>query len=142
MNARRHAKIRFGRGSDRQGATVVEFAICVPMLFVVSLGCIELTRYNLVKNVANQAAFEAARMGVKPGATAQEVIDEATYQMRYVCNNCSVFVTPTVITSSTDRITVVIQVDIRDQGWLTPQYFHDPILEAAITIRRDNVQTY
>jgi hypothetical protein len=132
----------FSRDGTRKGATAVEFAICVPMLFVVALGCIEMTRYNLVKNVACQAAFEAARIGVKPGATAQEVIDEANSQMRYVCRDCSVVVIPDVITSRTDRITVVIQVDIRDQGWLTPQYFHDPILEAAITIRRDNVTTY
>ncbi len=142
MNTRLRRKPIFDRGGNRRGATAVEFAICVPMLFVVALGCIEMTRYNLVKNVASQAAFEAARIGVKPGATAQEVIDEAMFQMRYVCNDCSVVVTPSVITSNTDRITVEIQVDIREQGWLTPQYFHDPILEAAFTIRRDNVQTY
>ncbi len=142
MNTLRQKKVNINAGHKRIGATAVEFALCAPLLFVVTLGCIEMTRYNLVKNVANQAAFEAARIGVKPGATVQEIIDEARFQMKYVCENCTVDVTPSVIDSSTDEITVVIQVDIREQGWVTPQYFDDPILEAAFTIKRDNVSTY
>ncbi len=142
MTPQKRQTNRSTRRSNRTGAAAVEFALCVPLLFAVALGCIEMTRYNLVKNVANQAAFEAARIGVKPGATAQEVIDEAKYQMKYVCDNCTVNVTPTVITSATDEITVVVQVDIRQQGWVTPQFFDDPILEASFTIQRDNVSTY
>ncbi len=142
MNTQRKKKVNINARHKRIGATAVEFALCAPLLFVVTLGCIEMTRYNLVKNVANQAAFEAARIGVKPGATVQEIIDEAKFQMKYVCENCSVDVTPSVIDSSTDEITVVIQVDIREQGWVTPQYFDDPILEASFTIKRDNVSTY
>ncbi len=131
-----------GLGGNRKGAAAVEFAICVPILFLVTWGCVEMTRYNLVKNVANQSAFEAARIGVRPGATAQEVEDEARDQMKFVCDDCDVVVTPSVITSNTDFITVEIQVDIRDQGLLIAQYFDSPILEAAFTIRRDNVATY
>lgn len=142
MNILRRNRIDINSAGNRKGAAAVEFAICVPILFLVTWGCIELTRYNLVKNVANQSAFEAARIGVKPGATAQEVEDEARQQMRFVCDECAVVVTPSVITSNTDFITVDIQVDIRDQGLLIAQYFDDPILEASFTIRRDNVSTY
>lgn len=134
--------VRFVPGGGRNGAVTVEFALCLPLLLLVAFGCIEMTRYNLVKKVAVQAAFEAARIGVNPGATVQEVIDEAKFQMKYVCDDCTVDVTPSEITSSTDEITVVIQVDVREQGWVTPQYFDDPILEASFTIRRDNVATY
>lgn len=126
----------------RTGAAAVEFAISVPILFLVAWGCVEITRYNLVKNVVTQAAFEAARIGVKPGATVQEVIDEAKSQMRFVCMSCNVDVIPTEITPSTDKITVTIQVDVREQGWVAPRYFDDPILVGSFTIRRDNVATY
>ena len=142
MNVNLGIPARFQRENDRAGAAAVEFALTVPLLFLVAFGCIEMTRYNLLKNVAHQAAFESARIGVKPGATVQEVIDEAKDQMKYVCSDCVVQVSPTEITSNTDEITVVIQVDIRQQGWITPQYFSDPIMEAVFTIRRDNVSTY
>ena len=134
--------MQLGLCGSRKGATAVEFAISVPILFLVTWGCVEMTRYNLVKNVANQSAFEAARIGVKPGATAQEVEDEARQQMKFVCDDCEVVVIPSVITSNTDFITVEIQVDIRDQGLLIAQYFDNPILEASFTIRRDNVATF
>ncbi len=127
---------------NRAGAAAVEFALCVPLLFLVTWGCIEMTRYNLVKNVAHQAAFEAARVGVKPGATVQEIEDEAQRQMQNVCSECTVDVTPGVITSNTETITVNVQVDIRSQGLLLLRYFDDPILEASFTIRRDSVATY
>ena len=142
MNKQQHNKMQLGLCGSRKGATAVEFAISVPILFLVTWGCVEMTRYNLVKNVANQSAFEAARIGVKPGATAQEVEDEARQQMKFVCDDCEVVVIPSVITSNTDFITVEIQVDIRDQGLLIAQYFDNPILEASFTIRRDNVATF
>lgn len=130
------------RGRKTQAAAAVEFAICAPLLFMVAWGCIELTRFNLMKNVTYHAAFEAARIGVKPGATVQEVIAEANYQMKYVCNECEVLVTPDTIDQNTDEINVTVRVDIREQGLVIPQYFSDPILEAAFTIKRDNVSPY
>lgn len=142
MNMKHQVRTNHGLRSNRKGATAVEFAISVPILFLVTWGCVEMTRYNLVKNVANQSAFEAARIGVKPGATAQEVEDEARAQMRFVCDDCDVVVTPSVITSNTNFITVDIQVDIRNQGLLIARYFDDPILQASFTIRRDNVATF
>ena len=123
-------------------AAAVEFAICAPLLFLVAWGCIELTRFNLMKNVTYHAAFEAARIGVKPGATVEEVIEEVEYQMKYVCSDCEVFVSPDTIDQNTDEISVVVQVDIRDQGLVMPQYFSNPILEASFTIKRDNVSPY
>lgn len=123
-------------------AATVEFAICAPLLFLVAWGCIELTRFNLMKNVTYHAAFEAARIGVKPGATVEEVIEEVEYQMKYVCSDCEVFVSPDTIDQNTEEINVVVQVDIRDQGLVMPQYFSNPILEASFTIKRDNVSPY
>ena len=95
-----------------------------------------------MKNVTYHAAFEAARIGVKPGATVEEVIEEVEYQMKYVCSDCEVFVSPDTIDQNTEEINVVVQVDIRDQGLVMPQYFSNPILEASFTIKRDNVSPY
>ncbi|MDG2014344.1 MAG: pilus assembly protein [Pirellulaceae bacterium] len=126
----------------RSGAAAVEFAMVSPFLFLMVWGCIELTRYNLMKNVTYHAAFESARIGVKPGATAEDIIEEALFQMKYVCDECTVIVTPSEIDMNTDEITVAVQVDIRQQGLVAIQYFDNPILEASFTIRRDNVSPF
>ena len=127
---------------SRGGAAAVEFAMVAPLLFLMVWGCIELTRYNLMKNVTYHAAFESARIGVKPGATVEDIIAEATFQMKYVCDECTVTVTPSEIDMNTAEITVSVQVDIRQQGLVAVQYFDNPILEASFTIRRDNVSPY
>src|SRR4051812_11308365 len=57
----------------RCGATLVEFAICLPVLLVMVFGSIELCRLNMLRHGATQAAYEAARRGIVPGATTTQV---------------------------------------------------------------------
>ncbi len=44
-----------------------------PLLFIILFGALKLGYANMVWNVAEAAAFEGAREGIVPGATASEV---------------------------------------------------------------------
>ena len=61
----------------RLGALTVEFAIVANVLFVVIFGCLELTRLSLIRSLAQDAAYFAARAAVVPGATETDATNEA-----------------------------------------------------------------
>ena len=55
----------------------VEFAIVANVMFVVIFGCLELTRLSLMRNLAQNAAYFAARVAIVPGATVADATNEA-----------------------------------------------------------------
>ncbi len=63
---------RISNAKNRRGAVAVEFALTAPLLFLLLFGAAELGHANMVFNVAEAAAYEAAREGIVPGATADE----------------------------------------------------------------------
>ncbi len=61
----------------RLGGAVVEFAIVVPLFLLFLFAAIEFGRLNMVRHMVDNAAYEAARNAMVPGATTQEAVDEA-----------------------------------------------------------------
>lgn len=112
------------RKSARRGAVTVEMAIAVPVLFLFAFAALEFCGVNVQRHTADNAAYEAARRGIVPGATAQDVRDEATRIMAFVgARNVTVNVTPAVISDLTEELTVRVEVPIADNGWLSPMFF-------------------
>jgi Flp pilus assembly protein TadG len=69
--ARRHAPA--SRRFDRRGAAMVEMAIVVPLLLLLTLGLIEYGWVFLRVSQINQAARHGVRTAVRPDATATNV---------------------------------------------------------------------
>ena len=63
---------------QRHGAATVEFAVVLPLLVLLVFGSVELTRGLMLRHSADNAAYEAARTAIVPGATAEEAITRAT----------------------------------------------------------------
>lgn len=61
----------------RDGAVLVEFALVLPVFFMILLTCLEFTRLNMIRNLMQDAAYYAARHCIVPGATAEEAEAEA-----------------------------------------------------------------
>ena len=61
----------------RTGATTVEFAITVPILFSLLFTAFEFSRMNVIRQTAVNAAYEGARRGIVPGASETDVEDVA-----------------------------------------------------------------
>ncbi len=65
------------KNRKRLGAVTIEFAIVANVMFVVIFGSFELTRLSLMRSLAQDAAYFAARAAVVPGATETDATNEA-----------------------------------------------------------------
>jgi Flp pilus assembly protein TadG len=60
------------RPQGRRGTAAVEFAMTAPLLFMMIYASVELGHANMVLNATEAACYEGARVGIVPGATADE----------------------------------------------------------------------
>lgn len=60
------------RKIQREGATAVEFAVVAPAFLAVLFCCFEFARMSLMRNLAQNAAYEACRFAMMEGATETE----------------------------------------------------------------------
>lgn len=86
------------QNSDRRrGALTVEFALIIPIIFLLFLGSLELTTMNIIRHSASNAAYEAARKAAIPGADPEVAKSEALLVLTALgfANGASVDVTVT-----------------------------------------------
>jgi Flp pilus assembly protein TadG len=62
---------------DRDGVAVVEFALTAPIFFLFVLAAFEFGWMNVLRHTADNAAYEAARAAMVPGATAADATVKA-----------------------------------------------------------------
>lgn len=74
---------RVARRSQRRGVATVEFAFCVPVFIIMTIGTIDMCSMLFLKESITLAAYEGARVGVGRGRTnadvtarVQEFLDE------------------------------------------------------------------
>ena len=72
----------------RWGASAVEFAMVAPTFIFVMAVCAEFSRMSILRNTAQNACYEAARLAMTEGATIADGIARAEEVMfRLGCNN-------------------------------------------------------
>jgi Flp pilus assembly protein TadG len=126
----------------RRGTGVVEFAIAAPVLFLTIFASIEFARVHFIRNTINNAAYEAARRGIVPGVTSQDVIDEANLLMSSASiAGATVDVTPTTILPTPSEVTVEITVPMDMNGWIAPMFFGGKSVSSASTLARESYGT-
>ena len=122
----------------RTGAAAVEFAIVAPIFFVLVLGSLEFGRLNIIRHTADQAAYEAARNAMVPGATTAEARQAANRMLRIVgARGAQVTIDPTVLTPDTEEITVTIEVPMNQNGWLTPRFTKNKTIRAMSRLKTE-----
>jgi len=99
---------------DRTGATAVEFAFMVPIIFTMFMGAIEITRLNFIRQTASNACYEGARRAVTPGSSNAEAQTEALRVLTMV--NAGNGATASV-TSTADTVTVSVIVPVSQNSW-------------------------
>jgi len=136
------ARIGVRKRRLRKGAVLVEFALTAPILFLVVFAAIEFSRVNTIRHSVANAAYEGARRGIVPGATATDARDAALAILNAVCvRNVEVTVEPSVITAGTSEITMTIDVPLDQNGWITPKFFKGDVLKSSCTLAREKYDT-
>ena len=107
----------------RSGATAVEFAVVAPIFFMFIIAAIDFGRMNIIRHTADNAAYEAARHAMVPGATAAEAIAKANTILNSVgTRGATININPANLDASVEEITVTIDIPMAQNGWITPHF--------------------
>ena len=138
-----HRRQVFGRRCDaRRGALTVEFALTLPLVFMLLFGAIEFLYVNMVRCSAESAAYEGARRAVVPGATAQNAKDAAQAILDAVgTRNERITVSPGSITATTEAVTVTIEIPLDSNSLISPRYMRGKTLRKACTLQRERLDS-
>jgi Flp pilus assembly protein TadG len=128
--------------TDRRGAVITEFAICAPVFFLIVLTMFEFGWLNVVRHTADNAAYEASRVSMVPGATAAEAIAEAERIMSVIgTRGATVEVNPSVLAPETTQVTVTVRVPLDRNSMVIPKFGRGKEIESSSTLRTERVET-
>jgi Flp pilus assembly protein TadG len=142
MSALRYRTNRGRRFPGRCGAAAVEFAMTVPIMLLLLFGALELGRMNMIRQTANNAAYEAARTCIVPGATKAEGVNAA----KAVLDSIGVTYSDPVITleppaaeitDTTLSVTATVVVPYGTNMWVRPLFSKTGSATATCTLTRD-----
>lgn len=127
-------------GSVRGGNVTVEMAVCLPMLFLILFGAIEFSRMNMLRHSIDNAAYEGARRGIIPGASASNCQAAANRILQAVgARDYTITVTPSTISDVTTQVTVDVQLPLNGNSYVTARFLADKTLQASSTKAREFV---
>ncbi|MFN9605514.1 MAG: TadE/TadG family type IV pilus assembly protein, partial [Planctomycetota bacterium] len=94
--------MKLQKHSRRLGAVTVEMAFVLPLVFLLFLGGIEMARLQMIRHLADNAAYEAARNVMVPGASVAEAEKVANDIMKVAgISGAKITVTPNPIKEDT-----------------------------------------
>ena len=118
---------------------MVEFAIIANILFVIVLTCIEFARMNMVRNLAQDAAYFAARQVIVPGATKAEAIAQAEGIMSSMLEG-GYTVDVDDFDFDSNEISVTITVDLSQVALFIPMFLNDHEIETTAVMRSERYE--
>jgi Flp pilus assembly protein TadG len=127
--------------SDRRGTVVVEFAIVAPVFFLFIIASFEFARLNVIRHTADNAAYEAARHAMVPGATSAEAVDKANSILNIVgTRGARVTIDPTTLGPNDDTVTVTVEVPLAQNGWIAPHFTSATTLRSVSTMLTERAE--
>lgn len=117
----------------------VEFAIVLPVFLLLVFASIEFSRMNILRHAVENASYEAARVGICPGASATQVETAAANYMQNVihAHGTVVTVTPNPIVDDTDAVTVRVQLPLDQNSWVAPTFSAGKSIVSDCTLRTE-----
>ncbi len=153
---RRQPSGRTRRDSRRRGVTAVEFAMVAPVFVIVIAVCGEVARLSMMRNIAQNASYEAARFVMSDGAKVSDGIAKAREILARVGTvNAVVTINGSdgalnssgVVTNelgvSTQAITCAIEIPLGENSAIIPSYvFGNTKIRSNMTVRTERYRGY
>lgn len=128
------------RNMQRRGVVAVEFALSATVLFLMIFASIEFARMNMIRHTVDNAAYEAARKAIVPGATAAEAEATARDVLDVVwARDVSVDVEPDAIANTTPEVIVTVSVPADRNGLIAPQFFRGKSFVGRCRLSREDM---
>ena len=134
-------KHKSSKPADRAGAALVEFAVVVPIFFLLVLASFEFGRLNIIRHTADSAAYEAARHAMVPGATAAEAVAKANAILNVVgTRGATVTVTPPVLGPDVDEVQVAVSIPMDQNGFIAPRFTSGHFMRSQSRFKTERTQ--
>ena len=119
----------------------MEFAVTAPIFFVFLLAAFEFGWMNVLRHTADNAAYEAARAAMVPGATAADAKTKAKSLLKIVgAKKATVSITPAVLSPSTKEVTVAVDIPMKSNGLIVPRFTKKTVLHSESTLRTERAE--
>lgn len=100
----------------------------------------EFSRVNVIRHTADNAAYEAARIAIVPGATAAEATAEAERILRVVgARDAVVTVNPNPLNQASNEVTVSVAIPMARNTLTVGTFTGTKTLRAQSTLRTERV---
>ena len=129
----------------RRGATSLEFALIAPAFLLVVFCCVEFSRMSLLRNMTQNAAYEACRNVIVEGGNVQDAVVEAERVLaRMGAREATINVNDgQPITFETQTVTVRIEVPMEANSLLLPYlFFGDRTLVSEMSLNTERYQGF
>ncbi|HEV3002804.1 MAG TPA: TadE/TadG family type IV pilus assembly protein [Pirellulales bacterium] len=131
-------KCRRRTAACRRGTSVVEFAFCAPVVFLVLFAVIEFSRVTQLQQSVRQAAFDGARAGVALDAATADVTNAATATATAVgISNPTVTMAPNPLTYLSPTVSVTVSTTPASNGWFLRFFNASSVISSTITLDRE-----
>lgn len=118
----------------RKGVTAVEFAIVAPVILLLFLGAIEITRLNFLRHTAANAAYEGARRAIVPGGTSSDA-DAAALQLLIAVEAHRG--AEIEVENSLDRVAVTVVIPMNMNSWGITRFSSGYNITQSCTLSRE-----
>ncbi|MEQ1827725.1 MAG: TadE/TadG family type IV pilus assembly protein [Pirellula sp.] len=122
--------------SLRSGTTSVEFALVAPIIFIMFIGAVELTRLNFLRHSAANACFEGARKAIVPGVSDADAKTAALDLLKTLgtANGADVSVT-----SNDSKVTVQVTIPVNKNSWGIGRFGSGMNVTSGCTLTRETL---
>ena len=133
--------MRSSRQPRRRAAVTLEFAITLPIFFLLLYASVELGRMFTLLNTAENAAYEGARSAIVPGATAADAVAAASGLMQSVgTSSFNVAVDPTTIYDNTPSVEVTVSLAMAPNSYLASYFIPGQSISRSCRLTRELFQ--
>ncbi|MEM7455687.1 MAG: TadE/TadG family type IV pilus assembly protein [Planctomycetota bacterium] len=121
----------------RRASVAVEFALTAPVFFMMLFACVEFSRVSMIQHAVENAAFEGARKGIIPGGNSDNCRSTTLDLLSLAgVNEATVTVSPDVIDTNTDIVTVTVVLPMSaDNGFGISGFLNGRDLEQSVSLR-------
>jgi len=125
----------------RKGVAAVEFAIIANILFILVMASFEIARLNLARNLAQDAAYYAARQVMVPGATDAEAHEEAKRILASMFDRgYQVKIHP--LGHEAERVTVEVSINLKEVAFFAPMFLPNKSITSVASLKTERYRGF
>lgn len=122
----------------RRGATLVEFALVAPLLFLLCIGGGEFIRLSMLRHDVQAAAYEAAALAALPGTSDEKVQEKAeSLLLAAGIRNATTDISRSLELGDGRYVTVRFVAPLTGYSWFTPALRSRDYLQGVATLKSE-----